>query len=80
MSAYTRSALLRYLEEALAEGCAQLRVNGLARALAAYRFPLQRGYVTLARLGVEGTAIGTITLGAQLFVVSISNRPMVARR
>ena len=58
MSAYSRSALLRYLEEALAEGYAELRVNGLARALAAYRFPLQGGYVTLARLGVEGAAIG----------------------
>ena len=39
MSGYARSALLRYLEEALAEGYAQLKVNGLVDILRAYRFP-----------------------------------------
>ncbi|MGK9236146.1 hypothetical protein KXS07_30285 [Inquilinus limosus] len=73
MSAYSRSALLRYLEEALAEGHAQLRVYGLARALGAYRFPLQGGYVTISELATEGIAIGTITLGGVLFHVSISS-------
>jgi hypothetical protein len=72
MSAYSRSALLRYLEEALAEGYGQLRVHGLARALGAYRFPLQSGYVTVAELASEGLAIGTITLGGVLFNVSVS--------
>ena len=38
MSAYARLALLRYLEEALAEGYAQLRVNGLTSGLRALRF------------------------------------------
>lgn len=71
-SAYNRSALLRYLEEALAEGYAQLRVNGLARALGAYRFPLQGGYVTVSQLLTEGQAIGTITLGGVFLHVSIS--------
>lgn len=72
MSGYSRSALLRYLEEALAEGYGQLRVHGLARALGAYRFPLERGYVTVSQLAIEGQAIGTIFLGGILFRVSIS--------
>ena len=46
MSAYARSSLLQYLEEAMAEGYAQLRVNGLAQAVQALRFPLNGGYVT----------------------------------
>jgi hypothetical protein len=72
MSGYSRSALLRYLEEALAEGYGQLRVHGLAQALGAFRFPLSNGYVTISQLAGEGVAIGTITLGGVLFHVSIS--------
>ncbi len=72
MSVYSRSALLRYLEEALAEGYGQLRVHGLAMALRAVKFPLQGGYVTVAQLVTEGLAIGTITLGGTLFRVSMS--------
>ena len=72
MSAYSRSVLLRYLEEALAEGYGQLRVHGLAPALAAYRFPIQFGYVTVSELLTEGFALGTIVLGGTLFRVSIS--------
>lgn len=40
ISAYGRSALLRYLEEALAEGYGQLRVHGLGNALGAIKFPI----------------------------------------
>ncbi len=76
MSAYSRSALLRYIEEALAEGYAQLRVNGLADALAAYRFPLQNGYLTVAQLASESGAIGAIYLGGTLFHVSITLEPV----
>jgi hypothetical protein len=76
MSAYARSALLRYLEEALAEGYAQLRVNGLAAGLRAYRFPLRFGYVTISQMTTEGSAIGTIVLGGTTFHVSISLGPL----
>jgi hypothetical protein len=76
MSAYSRSALLRYLEEALAEDYGQLRVHGLAKALGAIRFPLQGGDVTVSQLATEGLAIGTITLGGLLFNVSISLGPI----
>ncbi len=72
LSAYSRSALLRYLEEALAEGYAQLRVHGLGQAVEALRFPLANGYVTVSQLAAEGQAIGTIMLGGTLFYVSIS--------
>ena len=76
MSAYARSALLRYLEEALAEGYAQLQTNGLGSALGAYRFPIAGGYVTVSGLAAEGQAIGTIILGGALFHVSVSVGPM----
>ena len=76
MSAYSRSALLRYLEESLAEGYGQLRVHGLAKALGAIKFPLDGGYVTVSQLASEGLAIGTITLGGTLFHVSMSPGPI----
>ncbi len=74
MGGYERSALLRYLEEALAEGYAQMKVNGLEKAFQAYRFPVEgdNAYVTVAALKAEGVALGTITLGGTLFYVSIS--------
>jgi hypothetical protein len=76
LSSYSRSALLRYLEEALAEGYGQLRAHGLVEALGAYRFPIQAGYVTISRMVSEGAAVGTITLGGILFWVSISVGPI----
>lgn len=72
MSGYVRSALLRHLEEALAEGYGQLRVHGLVKAIGAFRFPITEGYVTISQLTAEGQAIGTIVLGGTLFYVSIS--------
>jgi hypothetical protein len=71
MNAYNRSAFLRYLEEALAEGYGQLRVNGLAAAFKSYRFPLQGGYVTVSEFADEGVAIGTISLGGSMFSVFV---------
>jgi hypothetical protein len=76
MSGYSRSQLLRYLEEALAEGYGQLRVHGLEKALGAYRFPVDLGYVTVSQMVAEGQAIGTITLGGTLFYVSVSQGPI----
>lgn len=76
MSAYSRSVLIRYLEEALAEGYAQLRMQGLSQAIAALRFPLQNGYLTASELVTEGMAIGTIVVGGALVKVSVSHGPM----
>lgn len=72
MSAYSRSALLRYLEEALAEGYAQLRINGFVQAISALRFPLQHGYVTVSDLVLKGQLIGTITVGGTLLRVTLT--------
>lgn len=72
LSLYTRSAWLRYLEEALAEGYGQLKVHGVMHAIRALRFPLREGYVTISQLGAEGQAIGAITVGGVLLHVSIS--------
>lgn len=74
ISGYVKSAFLKYLEEGLAEGYAQLRVNGLAAGLRAYRFPIENGYVTVSELIGEGVLVGTISLGGALFYVSISDR------
>jgi hypothetical protein len=63
INGYQRSAFLQYLEEALAQGYGNLRVNGLAHALGSYRFPIANGYVTVSQLQAEGFAIGRIMLG-----------------
>lgn len=76
MTGYTRSALLRYIEEALAEGYAQLKINGFTQAVRQWRFPLENGYVTVSQLATEGQAIGTIALGGVTLHVSISIGPM----
>ena len=72
---YSKSVVLRYLEEALAETYAQLRVNGFKGLLAAIRFPVEGGYMSLSELAAEGQAIGTIIVGSQRFSVSLVNGP-----
>jgi hypothetical protein len=48
-----------------------LRMNGVAAAFGAYKFPIQGGYVTVSQLASEGTMIGRIMLGGAAFNVSI---------
>jgi hypothetical protein len=70
MSAYLRSALMQYLEEAIAETAAQIRVNGgFTALLAGVKFPVANGYMTISSLLSEGAAIGTISAGTQYFTV-----------
>jgi len=70
MSAYLRSAFLQYLEEAIAETVAQVRVvGGFSAFLEGVKFPVANGYVTISDLASEGAAIGTITAGTQTFTV-----------
>ena len=68
MSAYQRSALLQYLEEALAETYAQLRVHGIRNLPNGIRFPIREGYVTL-RAVVTEAAIGTVLIGGLTYGV-----------
>ena len=48
-SSYARSALSKYLEEALAETIAQVGVNGFGSAFTGIAFPVKNGYVTIMR-------------------------------
>jgi hypothetical protein len=50
-ASYRYSSLSRFLEEALAESYAQLRVNGLSEGINAIRFPIRQNYVYLLRRG-----------------------------
>jgi hypothetical protein len=49
---------MTYLEEALAETVAQLRVNGLHGLMTGIRLPIANGYIALQQLACEGAAIG----------------------
>jgi len=70
MTAYARSSLCRYLEEAMAETYAQVRVNGpTAKAVFdGVRFPVHNGYVTLRAVIGEG-AIASVAYGGVLYGV-----------
>lgn len=70
-STYWRSSLVRYLAEAMAQAYGQLRVYGVHQALAAVRFPIKNGYVTISQMITEGVAIGNITLGGGIFTVRV---------
>jgi hypothetical protein len=58
-SSYTRSALMKYLEEALAETIAQVGVNGFAQVFKGLAFPIRERYVTMLRPDRVVTPYGT---------------------
>jgi hypothetical protein len=68
MAAYNRSSTLRYIEEALAESYAQLRVNGIRGLPTGIKFPIKEGYVTIQALAAEG-AVGTVVIGGVTYYV-----------
>ena len=68
MAAYEKSSFLKYLEEALAETYAQLRVRGFAGLPTGITFPVKEGYVTVSPVLKEG-AIGTIVVGGVTYGV-----------
>ena len=77
-SAYWRSALLRYLEEALVEGFGRFKEYGLLPALRAVTFPIgpaPYGYVTASQLATEGIALGTIVVSGLSLRVFLSKSP-----
>jgi hypothetical protein len=73
--AYWRSALLRYLEEAMAKSYAQLRINGARGLLTGISFPVEGGYVTISQLATEGMSIGSICIGGAQFTVRVVLKP-----
>jgi len=78
LSAYNRSSLLMYIEEAMAESYAQLKIYGLQNILVGIRFPVQGGYMTVSQIVSEGVAIGNITIGAMRFTVYIRQGVLTA--
>src|SRR5262245_64264204 len=67
---YRRSVSMKYTEEALAQGYAEMRGGGLATGvLKGIAFPVRFGYVTVAEMGVEAGAIATIIVGGQRLAV-----------
>ena len=69
VAGYKRSHFLRYLEEALAETHAQLRVNGFRGLPSAIQFPLKNNYqLRVDRILSEG-AIGTVAVGGVTYGV-----------
>jgi hypothetical protein len=69
MAGYLRSMLLQYIEEMLAETIAQLKVNGFDGLIDGLKFPVEKGYMSVSALATEGQAIGTVSIGAQLFSI-----------
>ncbi|MCA9665187.1 MAG: hypothetical protein KC503_06350 [Myxococcales bacterium] len=68
---FQRSTALRYIEEALAEAVAQLRVNGLRGLPRALRHPMQPYYrIKVGRLLGE-VALGALTLAGVTYAVKI---------
>jgi hypothetical protein len=70
MAAYDKSALCKYLEEALAETYAQVKVNGVTAIPEGLRFPIREGYVTFGRVATEA-AVGTLVYGGVTYWVCV---------
>ena len=74
MFGYRKSEFLRYLEEALAESYAQLRVHGIKGLPVGIRFPVVNGYVRLGGVVKEAViAAGAVVvlIGGLRYVVSL---------
>lgn len=71
MTLYEKSSLCCYLEEALAESYAQVKVNGITSLPVGLTFPIREGYVELLPTLKEG-AIGTIVYGGIAYGVYVS--------
>ena len=68
MAVYKHSDLVRYLEEALAESYAQLKVNGVSELPTGIQFPIANGYVRLDRV-LREAAVGTVAVGGVTYGV-----------
>jgi RHS repeat-associated protein len=73
---YNNSSLLRYLEEALAESHARVRVRGLSQLGEALIFPIVTPFykITVRRLIAEGT-VAVVTIGGVLYGVYLLPTP-----
>lgn len=79
---YKQSYLLRYLEEALAQAYANIKVPGVAGGVfSAITFPVKEGYVTVARMGTEvlGHLMGSVNVGGVAYSVFSTNGSQAVR-
>ncbi|HEV2864855.1 MAG TPA: hypothetical protein VGX48_27930 [Pyrinomonadaceae bacterium] len=79
---YSKSYILRYLEEALAETAAQVGVHGLRNAVEGITFPVKNGYVTLAGMRTEaaGMMLGPVNVGGMVYRAYFSTFPPSERK
>jgi hypothetical protein len=77
ISMYVRTAMLRYLEEAIAEGYAQIRAEGLQGVITGIHWPVAGGYLSIQEMSVmRGTILGTIVVDGRLMhVVMVQGSP-----
>ena len=74
ISGYMRSAMLRYLEEAMAEGYAQVRAEGFTGVIKGIRFPIspRTEYISIdEQAGIRGQLLGVIIVNGQAMTVSL---------
>jgi hypothetical protein len=80
ITGYTRLYLLQYLEEAMAQGYAAVRMRGLAGVWEGITFPIRGRYVSIANFAASGKYIsavaGMVVLGriyvcGETFIVSL---------
>jgi hypothetical protein len=82
-ASYRHSSLSRYLEEALAETAAQVRVFGVSELFVGVRFPIRARYVYLLRSGagsghsamLRGSGLLTETVGLTTFGLIAAGMP-----
>lgn len=76
-SANTRVALMKYIEESIAQTYAYFKMNGISleNLKAGFDFPIRNEYVTVTQLAREGKAIGTVVAGAITLTVYLMNKP-----
>jgi hypothetical protein len=72
-SAYNRSAIMKYLEEALAESYSICEREGYSWSSIkqGLDFPVANRYVTVTQLATEGKAVGTVVVGSMAFMVYV---------
>ena len=70
-NSYLQSYILRYLEEALAETVGQVKGNGWRNFFVGIKFPTNKGYVELSKVGIEagGIFLGPINFGGMNYNV-----------
>jgi hypothetical protein len=70
---YNRTAIMKYIEEVLAETYSLCEREGYSwkNIRREIRFPVANAYVTTTQLATEGKAVGTVVVGSMMFMVML---------